>query len=174
MPISPSVLRKYVSHTFFETGTHNADGVLTALEVGFDKVISIEINRYWYDRAIQRTEVAISQGRVQLYLGDSHMLMPHIVRGLENACTFWLDAHWDGDVMGVKKCPLLDELRYIKEVAHLRPTILIDDLRLFGTGNWGEGIHIEDVYAHLREINPDYNMQLEDGIVPDDILAAYF
>ena len=43
MPINFN-LKKYKNSVFLETGTYQGDGIKKALEAGFEKIYSIEIN----------------------------------------------------------------------------------------------------------------------------------
>jgi hypothetical protein len=173
MPLSESVLSKYVSPYFFDTGTHNGDAVRIALGLGFERIVSIEIDDYWYRKNVDTFVEEMKMGRVSLFLGDTLNLMPSILSGINARCTFWLDANWDGGRMGEKKCPLYEELDYIQNMGYGGHIIMIYDVRMFGTGNWGEGIDLDTIVAKLRAINPKYTIAFEDGIVLNDILVAH-
>jgi hypothetical protein len=99
--------------------------------------------------------------------------MNDIVKKLDKRTTFWLDAHVDLGVMGVKKCPIYDELDMISNSDIKNHTILIDDLRCFGSGLWGEGIELEKIKKMILKINENYNFSCEDGHIPNDVLVAY-
>ena len=168
-----NVLKKYLNPIFFETGTYLGDSVRLSLEAGFDKIISIEINEELQNKNKLLFEKEITEGKVELHLGDTLLIMGDIIKNLESPITFWLDAHFDFGVCGEKKCPLYEELNYISESKIKNHTILIDDVRLFGKGNWGQEISEEEIIQKIKKINPNYTIKYEDGHVPNDILVAY-
>lgn len=100
--------------------------------------------------------------------------MPNIIKQyIDKPCTFWLDAHVDGGPCGEKRCPLLDELDFIKSAnTGLVHNILCDDRRCLGNNWWGKGILEKDVIRKIKEINSKYTIKYEDGHVPADIIAA--
>jgi prepilin-type processing-associated H-X9-DG protein len=106
-----------------------------------------------------------------MFLGDTFELMPGIISNyIDKTCTFWLDAHQDFGPGGVKKCPLIEELEYIKS-SPLEHKLLIDDRRMFGIW-WGEGINEELIVSKIKELNPNYNISYADGHIADDIIVA--
>lgn len=166
-----NVLKKYISPYFFETGTADGDAVRLALELGFEKIFTIEIDPFLYEKNIKRYRHSIDEGKVFMFLGDTYKLMPSIIQThIDKPTTFWLDAHQDFGPGGFKKCPLVEELNYIKK-SSLEHILLIDDRRMFGTW-WGEGIDEELIVEKIKEIDPRYEISYEDGHVPDDIIAA--
>jgi len=167
------VLEKYVNHTFVETGTYLGDSVQLALECGFEKIISIEIEPALHEGCVYMFGEEIAEGSVELILGDSLKEMKNIVSRLTERTTFWLDGHWDFGTQGVKVCPLYEELEAIAESPIKNHTILIDDMRMLGWGNWGEGITKETIIEKIKAINPEYKIAFEDThCAPNDILVA--
>jgi hypothetical protein len=165
------VIKKYMSPYFFETGTANADAVRLALEVGFEKIFTIEIDQILYNKNVNKYKKEISEGRVFMFLGDTFELMPQIIeKYIDKPCTFWLDAHQDFGPGGVKMCPLVEEIEYIKK-SPLNHVLLIDDRRMFGTW-WGEGINENLIVSKIKELNNNYAIFYEDGHIPEDIIAA--
>lgn len=171
--LKKEVLSKYKSPYFFETGTSGGDAVRLALELGFDKIFTVEIDQNLYNNNILSFKKEIEEGRVFMFLGDTIEILPELLKShIDKKCTFWLDAHWDGGPLGIKKCPLVDELDYIKKYKNLNHTILIDDRRCFGGGNWGHGINENIIVNKLKEINENYIIKYEDGHIPNDVIAA--
>lgn len=171
--LKKEVLQKYVNHTFFETGTYLGDSVKLAMELGFEEIISIEIDPELQLRNITSLPIESYKGNLRLLTGDSFELVPMFIPRLTERTTFWLDAHVDYGMEGKKRCPLYDELYAIAQSPIKDHTILIDDLRCFGVGLWGEGITLEGVKEIILGINPNYQFVIEDGIEPNDILVAY-
>ena len=166
-------LKKYVSEVFVETGTYIGDGVLTALNSGFEKVISVEIDEQKYKESNLRLKEHIDSGRVTLHLGDVVQLLPEIISTDLGKITFWLDAH---DTYLTNPCPLYNELEIIKKYHRNDCTILIDDLRCIKNAiGWGMSVEFDSLIEKLKEINPDYHFEYEDGQDghQNDILVAY-
>jgi hypothetical protein len=171
--LKENVLFKYKNPVFFETGTYLGDSVELALKVGFSKINSIEIEEYLQKENTIKFQQQINEGKVELITGDTILVMEDIIKNLDKPTTFWLDAHVDRGITGVKKCPLYEELNFIAKSNIKTHTILIDDVRLFGSGNWGKGIIMEEIKTKILQINPNYNITFEDGHIPYDILVAH-
>lgn len=172
--ITKTVLSKYVNHTFVETGTLFGDTVQLALELGFQRIISIEIDANLVANSMNRFAEHIATGRVQIVQGDTVDVFEQVVKSIDQPTTFWLDAHWDGGVLGTYKCPLPFELEVIANLPVRNHTLLIDDRRLFGDINntWGGTVTELQIMTAVAKINPDYRVYYEDGFVRDDIIVA--
>lgn len=169
------VFRKYPNPIFLETGSYNGDGIAYALKCGFERVISIEIDEAWYAKCLNKYA---GNNKVELYHGDSQLLLTGILTTVNRPCTFWLDAH----VINKKQLPklnnpvpLIQELNVIEEHVHhknLKHTILIDDIRNFDREKGWNNITLEDIVSKLYEINPDYTIEYVFGVQENDILTA--
>jgi len=170
-----SVLEKYVNHTFIETGTYLGDSVLLAIECGFKRVISIELNPELYAICTNILKADIDKGLVELILGDSLLELENITPSLNQRSTFWLDAHWDFGPIGEKLCPLYEELEAISKSPIKNHTIMIDDVRCLGDNhNWGRCVDVHGVIERLKKINPNYQITYEPSPCgPQDIMVAY-
>lgn len=174
MTLTKDVLKKYKNKYFFETGTNRGNTVKLALELGFEKIFSIEIVEYLYKENLKRFKNEIIEGKVYLFHGDTVKVMPEIIeKYIDKQTTFWLDAHKDNDeITGFTKlCPLLDELEYIKS-KNFNHTILVDDRRCLGGKFWGKDVGEIDVINKIKEINIGYNISYENGYRPNDIIVA--
>lgn len=176
--LSKEVLLKHKKNDIFiETGTLWGDGVAVALECGFKKVISIEIDPERVVANSERFAKEIEEGRVELIEGDTFDVFEDIVTNLEGSATFWLDAHWDNDgaPIGEYKCPLPFELDIISKSQFKTHTLLIDDRRLFGdkASTWGNTIDESAIYEQITAINKSYFITYEDGHVENDVIVAY-
>ena len=173
--LSIEILKKYKNEIFCETGTLWGEAIEVALECGFSKIYSIELDPEKVASAKQKFASEIASGTVNIVHGDSTLLFPSIVKEFGVSATFWLDAHWDGGPQGEKKCPLLDELEALVLHSIKSNALLIDDRRLLGKrkSNWGRDVSERDVVKLIKKINPDYKIKYEDGFVEDDIIAAY-
>ncbi len=168
------LISRYLNPYFFETGTANGACVSLAVSCGFEKIFSVEIEPDRQEENSKTFKKEIAENKVKLYTGDSLILMPQIVNEIDKPTTFWLDAHVDEGVSGVKKCPLYEELETIATSSLKSHTIMIDDISYFGTKNhWGDGISLETIKEKILQINPNYNFAFEDGHVANDILVAH-
>ena len=168
------VLEKYPNKYFVETGTSLGDSVQVALDCGFEKIITMEINPEKVKNAKKRFSDQIKEGRVTILEGDTIKTFPEALKLLDGPATFWLDAHWDEGPRGEYLCPLPIELEEIQKTSVKNHILLIDDRRLFGLDNttWGYTIDEDGIMESISDINPDYKISYEDGCVPNDIIVA--
>lgn len=173
--LKPDILRPFLTRTFIETGTAAGEGIMSALEAGFERIISIEANPDVFVKACKRFR---DNDRVTNILGDSGVVLPDILRGIDEPATFWLDAHWstgEPDLgPAVNKCPILYDLRGIGQHAVKNHIILIDDIRYFRSGGLPQwhNVNLGDLMQVILEINSDYRIQFVEGFQPHDILVA--
>lgn len=172
--LKKQVLEKYPNKYFVETGTSLGDSVQVALDCGFEKIITMEINPEKVKNAKKRFSKQIEEGRVTILEGDTVETFPEALKLLDSPATFWLDAHWDEGPRGEYLCPLPIELEEIQKTSVKNHTLLIDDRRLFGVDNttWGYTIDENGILESISDINPDYKISYEDGCVPNDIIVA--
>ena len=165
----------YLNPVFIETGSYIGAGIDAALAVGFKKIISIEVNDYFYQIC---KEKYLQQTRVHLYFGDSILVLPGILKEINKRCTFWLDAHYMSDPHtegGMMPVPLMEELKIIKHHPVKDHTILIDDIRLLRNheAEWEDlPYDVKDVEEFIYSINPGYKITYTFGELEDDILIA--
>jgi hypothetical protein len=170
--LTKQVLEKYPNDIFVETGTLYGEALRLAIQCGFKKIYSIEINSDLVKTNRLQFAEHIETGLVEIIEGDTSIVFPELVKRLDGRTTFWLDAHWDGGPMGTVKCPLPMELDAIQTHAIKNHTIMIDDRRCFGIGNWGAGIVESEIISKVKDINPLYEIGYEDGCIPNDIITA--
>lgn len=165
-------LKTYASGDIFvETGTYLGDTVKLALEYGFKKIHSIELNKKLYDDAV---EMFKDEPAVKIWLGDSVEILPLIIEEIgNNRATFWLDAHASGPLVGGKSggSPVVDELNIIDKSVCKEHTIFVDDKRLFGSAEWSY-VSLSSAMEHLTKINPNYKIDFLDGHIPNDVVCA--
>jgi hypothetical protein len=148
--LKPEVLAKYLNATFIETGTYDGSGCLVAVQAGFRRVISLEIDPGMFKIASERLK---DLPQVDLVLGDSMLMLPKLLEFIDGPCTFWLDAH--SPMWGVS--PVEYELAAIAKHHSKTHTVLIDDLDLILGGVFGD-IREADLVACIRRINADYRI----------------
>lgn len=168
-------LNQFITDTFIETGTYHGETAIIASNLGFKRIISIELQPHLLSIAKDS-----SKGyNIEFYLGDSPTILEKILPSIDTKITFWLDAHMDdcniipGVTPNIRKCPLIEELKIISQSKRKDHIILIDDVRLFGmSGVWGEDLTLQTIKKELYNINPNYKISFIDGYVNNDIIVA--
>lgn len=154
-----------------ETGSYTGDGIQKALDAGYEQIYSIELSAKYYQICKDRFS---SNSQVMVLWGDSGKILSQVLESIQEPITFWLDGHSmlldtaKGDTM----TPILEELEAIRSHSIKTHTILIDDIRLFGTWIF-DLINLDTIIHKLREINPNYTIVFEDGYQKNDILVAF-
>lgn len=155
---------------FVETGTYKGETVKLALNFGYNKVYSCELNEGLYQDCVKMFK---DNPNVNILLGDSIDCLKDILSRINGPATFWLDAHASGPLVGGRSggSPVVDELRLIAEHECKEHTIFIDDRRLFGSAEWSY-VTEQQALDVLKQINPNYNIHFLDGHAPQDVVCA--
>lgn len=111
---------------FFETGTHKGDSCNDALNLGFNKIISVEIDPKYYNECVEKFKNELNS-KVFLFLGDSANIMGEMLKLVDKRAMFWLDAHGNGG-----GSPFKVELEHIFNHHIKNHIIVIDDLGDYG------------------------------------------
>ena len=159
---------------FVETGTLVGNGLWCALQAGFDKCYSIEIQPHQWQAACGRFAKEIQQGRVELVLGDSGEKLGDIVSRIEAPALFWLDAHLSqnyGEKLA-KNCPALEELDAIDQSPIKNHVILIDDVACFDN-QAHDNIPLASIKHRILTMNSAYEFEQLDAVLPGNVLAAW-
>jgi len=166
--------RRFRRPIFVETGTLVGNGLWCALAAGFEQCHSIEIHEHQYRAACDRFQQEIQQGRVRLHHGDSGELLPAVVDAIDTAALFWLDAHMSHNYgpQLAKACPAMEELAAIDRSKIRDHVILIDDVACFDNLAH-DNIPLQAVKDRILEINPAYQFERLDAVLPGNILAAW-
>jgi len=169
--IRKEILEKYVSKNFIETGTFQGDTIVKALECGFENIYSIEIDPKLHKNCQKRFA---DKSNVHLYLGDSHLIIPQILKNISAPSTFWLDAHPNGvsSCVGKYKCPILSEINSILN-HNINHTLIIDDRHLFvGAGiiDW-DSVRESQIMAEIKK-HGRTRISYEDGRQPNNIIVV--
>jgi len=127
----------------------------------FQQIWTIELSSELATRASSRLA---KHRNIQVLLGESTELLPHILAKIREPAVFWLDAHYSGGVTarGQTDCPLDQELNIIAKHECHEHVILIDDVRLMGCGDYPS---LERVSEMVRRINPGYRLEVRDDIL---------
>lgn len=143
-----SYLRKYNLRRFVETGTHLGDTLACIAQDPNIQCTSIELAEAYFSKAQARFS---SNDNVQVLHGDSGVLLPALVKELDEPSMFWLDGHWSGGETGRadQDTPISTELDAVLESPVKDHVILIDDARcLDGTNGYP---HLDELLRTVRE-----------------------
>jgi len=157
------------SELFIETGTHLGEGVTKAINSGYSKIISIELDDKFYQHS---TNMFSSNNNVSIVKGDSAIVLGDILKNVNEKATFWLDGHYSGagTAFGKYQFPIIAELEHIKNHHINNHVILIDDIRCWKEFN--EQLNLDLVISYVKSINESYTFYTTDGCEKDDILVC--
>jgi hypothetical protein len=111
---------------YLETGFLDGECCLAALDLGFDKVISIEIDQNRISNGKKKFKSFLDQGKLQLINGDSAQMIKKYFN--ENIHVIFLDAHGIYNNTDYKKfSPLEKELDFILPRLTKDCLLIIDD-----------------------------------------------
>ena len=130
------IREKFNLTTLVETGTFKGTGVQFALDKGFKKVISIEID----EELSKAAQEKFKDYDVKIITGDSSEVMQTLT--IKGNALFWLDAHFPGADAGKARydaveeyntrLPLEKEINFIKSrVGKYADVIICDDLCIY-------------------------------------------
>lgn len=120
---------------FVEAGTYR--GATTEFFAKHaDEVFSVELHDELFEAAKKKFS---KTANVSLIHGDSMVEVPKIVAGCSSAPLVFLDGHFSGPgtAQGDVQEPAELTLGKLAEVAPVGTTVVVDDLRLFGSGLTG-------------------------------------
>ncbi len=162
--IKQNNIRKYQEthkfQIFVETGTYLGD-MVEAQKERFKKVISIELGKDLYEKAVLRFK---NDPQVTLLQGDSGLLLKEVVAGINEPALFWLDGHFSAGITAKsdKNTPIVEELKTIFS-SPFDHGILIDDARHF-TGK-DDYPSIDEVALLVKEYSPTRKVEVADDII---------
>jgi hypothetical protein len=169
-----SILSDVKDQVFIETGTCN--GVTLEMIAKLNKyrdIYSVEYLEKSVQHDLNEVRNRLSGYKnVHIFQDNSTDFLNKLLPTLNEPCTFWLDAHYDGTAPEQEYkgsgIPLRDELTIIKNHHIKTHTILIDDVRCF----FGYKISPYETEQILKSINPSYKISYEDCYFPRDVLVA--
>ena len=181
MPLPTGLLERFPNKVFIETGMHRGDAIQAALDAGFEEVYSCDVSAFAMGWCCHR--FAEKRDVVRLHLQDSRVFLEAVRGPAGDPSTIWLDAHYqgpNGEVVGwggseevgaEEDHPLLAELAIIASYGCKTHTIMIDDVRMFGTGGWPSEQQVVDA---VMEVNRDYRiLRVDSALEGDEILVAH-
>jgi hypothetical protein len=154
--------KKYGSDILIETGTFLGD-MVEAQRKNFRKIVSIEVAEELWKKAAIRFK---RYKHISIIKGDSGIILPSIVKDLNEPAIFWLDGHYDFGITskGEKDCPILEEIDAIFKYNNgLNHILLVDDARSFdGQGDYPT---IDELTSYIKKYNDRYNVMVKDDII---------
>ena len=116
---------------FIETGTYKGETPAMLIN-DFETLHTIELSDELYRMATEK----FAGTKVKTHHGNSMMVLPEIIKDIDEPVLFWLDGHYSNApfcAKGETDTPIIQELTAIFKEKILPHIILIDDARLFGT-----------------------------------------
>ena len=136
-----------------ETGTYRGDMIKAQLN-NFKKIYSIELSDFLFTEARNRFH---KSKHVKVLQGDSGLLMPELLKQIDESAIFWLDGHYSGGItaQGELECPIYMELDAIFNGRIKSNAILIDDARCFvGLNDYPT---IDEIIFHIENKVKNYH-----------------
>jgi len=150
---------KFGLKTLVETGTYYGE-MVAAMKDRFDRLYSIEFVPALAERA---TRKFARDEHVQIFCGDSRVVMPEVLALLRGPALFWLDAGyygWVGKQGDQQRLSAELEMILSQPFAHI---ILLDDARGL-TGR--DGIpSVGDVKSYVESTFPNRSVEVEHDIM---------
>lgn len=172
-----NTIKKYKGNhsVFLETGTWMGDGIETALGLGFDLVMSCDIDK----EKVVNAEKRFAGRNVKIFHESSQSFLKNHLSSIDQPCVIWLDAHIMPDSTGVQfskeqlemaknlnvdVCPLVDELKIIFEQSKHRNIILIDDYHCFGSWEF-KNLLPQTIIELILSKDSTYNFSVEENVL---------
>lgn len=138
--------------------------MIRGVKIWFEKIYSIELDEELFRNA---ERVFGKEPNIRIYHGDSRMILPNVLKHIQQPCLFWLDAHYSGGVTAIADTvtPIESELKIIaRNYSTLSGSIiLIDDAGSFAG---------YDQYPNTREINDlllkidcEFTVEIRHGVI---------
>jgi len=142
---------------FVETGTFTGDTV-RFMQNRFKNIYSIEIQP---ELAMLSKDRFRSDSSVKIIEGDSATFLGEILEDLTGPTLFWLDGHYSAGITGrgSKDCPIYEELSCIAARPPSHFSIIIDDLRCFGTEETYP--RLDELLTRISELFPNLKIDFE-------------
>jgi len=147
-------------HVFIETGTLRGD-TIEAVRRRVDRVVSIELSPQLAVAARMRFA---DNPEVTILEGDSGTVLPQLIDDLDEPAVFWLDGHFSAGptARADLDTPIVEELEAVLTHDRDDHVVLIDDARLFGTGDYPT---IDQVRAQVARHRPHWQVDVHTDII---------
>ena len=184
VPVSllKEIKEKHNCNVFFETGLFHGHSARIALDIGFEKVFSVELLNHFIERGKKTFEKEISENRYFLIADDSANIRNHLDAVIDDKVVFWLDAHIDNGLNNavanpLEICPVVHEIESLR-VLNKKPVILVDDISIIEDSfPWGDkssnAINLEKIITKIDSLPFDYEISYWPSPASEkDILVA--
>lgn len=166
-----------------ETGSYKGDGIVLAMQAGYKRILSMDIDGANIAHCQDRFELIpddtnkrpAKNGHINVTCADSAIGLLKMMKYVNEPAMIWLDAHsqlFDDEPPAVNPFPLLMELEQLKKHPVKTHTILIDDILILthpDVTGWSKDV-IENA---LLMINPAYKLTYLSNPVVNNILMAH-
>ncbi len=142
-----------------EIGTYKGE-MIDAVWRSFNKVYSIELDTFLYERAVERFKI---YPMISIFHGDSAKVLPNILPGIDKPTLFWLDAHYSGGITAKSKTPVFVELLRILHHKTKGHVILMDDADCFTGEN--DYPTVGEVIETVKSMKPTWVVIIKDNII---------
>lgn len=166
---------------FIETGSFRGDGIDLAMQAGYERILSMDIDGANIATCQERFEFIpdddkpAKNGHISLVCADSATGLLKLMKYVNEPAMIWLDAHsqlFDDEPPSDNPFPLLKELEQLKKHTIRTHTILIDDILML-THPCITGWNNETIENYLLMINPAYKLTYLSNPIISNILMAH-
>jgi hypothetical protein len=171
MSANKGFFANFPNRYFIETGSFYGEGIQQALESGcFEHIYSIELSHELQQHCCRSFASNLNVAIIQ---GDSQEVLPELLKMIDAPATFWLDSHYSSGntAKGKTNTSLFAELEWIGQHPIKTHTLLIDDVRCFGTADF-DYLTLPETIEIIQKINHRYQISLGNGTFLNDILIA--
>lgn len=161
MPLSLTLLKylkNYKNGIYLETGFLEGDSSLRALELGFEKVISIELDEQRIKKGKTRLKKYIDNNRLEIVHGNSAEKIESVLENNPNIKVIFLDAHHYTKSEDLS-APPEKELLVIKKFYNKNYFLIIDDFyqikqnHKVSFNNWRKKHNHKEIIKKVRGIS---------------------
>jgi hypothetical protein len=152
---------------YIETGTWTGHSIQKAIDAGFNKIYSCDINQECVDKA---KKLYKNYSNVFIECNPSKIALANFLMNINERCVFFLDGHFmpydevkedlgfgkETSQENLPPSPILDEIDIISYHNIKSHIILIDDYKCFGSWVFGR-ITFDQVRNKIGNINPAYS-----------------
>lgn len=167
--------------TFIETGSCKGDAISLAIQAGYNRILSMDIDGANVAHCQDRFELLTDDnkpaknGHISVICGDSATGLLKMMRYVNEPAMIWLDAHsqlFDDEPHMENPFPLMAELDQLKKHPVKTHTILIDDIIIL-THPDVTGWTKKDIETKVLEINPAYKIMYLSNPVVNNIMMCH-
>jgi hypothetical protein len=165
---------------FVETGSFHGDGIDLAMQAGYTRILSIDIDGANVAHCQERFELIPADDRpaqnahISVTCADSATGLLKMMKYVNEPAMIWLDAHsqlFDDEPPSDNPFPLLKELQQLSKHPIRTHTILADDILVL-THPDVTGWTRKDIEEAVLKINPEYKISYLSNPVRENIMLC--